>query len=279
MSSILNKELVDSSKIYEYFQDFNLNQAEREYLDYHAIRISHFVNLAAKCINELSAQTDRKLKILDVGPHFLTFALRQYFQDSIILNSLGWFNYQLLPTSVSDRHFEFDLNNAQEQEKWLAPETHDVIVMGEVIEHLYTAPELVLAFLKTFLNDGGFLIIGTPNAVSLQKRLQMLRGINPFEKIRKNNRDPGHFREYTGAELQQIGAEIGLVCQSIEYQDFGESSVSNERLKEFGFELEKAGEAIGFLNKVKDNTRELVTNSYPDFKTYLCVVYQKIANQ
>ena len=103
--------------------------------------------------------------------------------------------------------------------------------MGEVIEHLYTAPELVLSFIKTFLAPEGFLIIGTPNAVSMDKRLSILKGENPYEKIRKDNTNPGHFREYTADELQQIGRQIGLKAESIEYHDFSPATRNIHLLK------------------------------------------------
>ena len=82
--------------------------------------------------------------------------------------------------------------------------------MAEVIEHLYTAPKLVLSFLRALLTDRGVLIIQTPNAAALHKRAELLLGRNPYELIRETTNDPGHFREYTKKELIRIAEDAGL---------------------------------------------------------------------
>jgi hypothetical protein len=77
--------------------------------------------------------------------------------------------------------------------------------MAEVLEHLYTAPQLVLGFIKTLLIPNGLLIVQTPNAAAVGKRIKLLLGRNPYEMIRTDLSDPGHYREYTISELQRIG--------------------------------------------------------------------------
>ena len=110
--------------------------------------------------------------------------------------------------------------------------TSSIIMMGEIIEHLSTAPELVLLFLKTFMNSGGYLIIGTPNAVSLQKRIGMVKGNNPYELIRINNTNPGHFREYTGNELDRMCRNTGFTVVELEYHNFNNAKGKLRRLKQ-----------------------------------------------
>jgi hypothetical protein len=82
--------------------------------------------------------------------------------------------------------------------------------MAEVLEHLYTAPRLVLDFVRRLLVAGGCLVLQTPNAASLPKRLKLLFGRNPFEMIRTDPQNPGHFREYTRKELQSLAAISGF---------------------------------------------------------------------
>jgi SAM-dependent methyltransferase len=103
------------------------------------------------------------------------------------------------------RHYCFDLNETQYRDRWrsgLGP--YDLVVFAEVIEHLYTAPELVLDFLGRLLVPRGLLLLQTPNAVSLGKRVKFALGINPFERIRVDRLNPGHYREYTLNELLDI---------------------------------------------------------------------------
>jgi hypothetical protein len=50
----------------------------------------------------------------------------------------------------------------------------------------------------------GLIIVQTPNAVSLGKRIKMALGRNPFEQIRADDANPGHYREYTLAEVSAL---------------------------------------------------------------------------
>ena len=125
------------------------------------------------------------------------------------MNSLGLESSRFRPRQ-QDKHFQFDLNDAQYPDKWLSIESHDLIIMGEVLEHLYTSPKLVLRCVSTWLSSGGYLIIQTPNACALHKRLLMAIGKNPYELIRDGRTDPGHFREYTMQELIFFSVEAGF---------------------------------------------------------------------
>ena len=84
------------------------------------------------------------------------------------------------------------------------------VLLLEVIEHLHTSPRHVLRYLYRCLNPGGFLIVSTPNAAFLRNRLQLLAGSNPFEPIREDAMNPGHFREYTRRELAGHCRECGF---------------------------------------------------------------------
>ncbi|MGB6034744.1 MAG: hypothetical protein WBG42_00650 [Cryomorphaceae bacterium] len=44
----------------------------------------------------------------------------------------------------------------------------------------------------------------------MEKRLKMAAGYNPYELIRLNKDNPGHFWEYTVRELKALGEEGGL---------------------------------------------------------------------
>ena len=82
--------------------------------------------------------------------------------------------------------------------------------MAEVIEHLYTAAQIALSFLAQIMRPGAFAFLQTPNAVALHKRLQMLSGRNPYMSLDEDRLAPGHFREYTVAELSDTARQAGL---------------------------------------------------------------------
>lgn len=170
------------------------------YLAFHRPRFDLVLDLVAA---EVAARGHR---VLDIGPSPLTDMLRSRLNVS--LDTLG-----LEPDrdTESGKHFRFDLNDAQERGRWrldLGP--YDVIVFAEVIEHLYTAPELVLDYLARLLAPGGALVLQTPNAASLRKRVKLALGLNPFERIRVSRANPGHFREYTLAELVDLLSHAGF---------------------------------------------------------------------
>jgi len=153
--------------------------------------------------------------VLDVGSSKLTELIHSSFGCKV--DSLG-----LAPVGYGKcgEYYQFDLNRVGDVSAWPADlPSYDLIVFAEVIEHLYTAPELVLAFLRAHMNPDAVLIIQTPNAASLANRVWLLFGRNPYEKIRANQRNPGHFREYTVRELSDYATdgELRVDACTVEY--------------------------------------------------------------
>lgn len=195
----------------------DLNGEEGRYLSYHKRRIAFNVELV---LDILKAIDGGNKKLLDVGPHFQTRVFRRCLGHEVEINTLGWVNNEIVPKGVYEKHFQFDLNNAEDKSLWPDPESHDLVVMAEVIEHLYTSPSIVLDFLKRFVATGGYFVLQTPNAVDAKKRLQMLLGNHPYERIREDRSNPGHFREYTKTELRDYVEQVGLVVEDISYCDY-----------------------------------------------------------
>ena len=143
-------------------------------------------------------------RILVVGPSFESALLRERLGDATV-NTLGWLDHRF-PLREGEQHIELDLNAGE----YPALEPHDVVVCCEVIEHLHVPATNVLRFLATGLAPGGHLILQTPNATALPKRIRMLLGRNPYEPIRSEPGNPGHFHEYTVPELRAAVEDAGL---------------------------------------------------------------------
>ena len=167
------------------------------YLDYHARRYATLMAV----LDDLLAGCARP-RILDVGPMFETGMLRA---SGATVDTLGFAN-PLFPARGPERHLEVDLNAPAEP----GDGAYDAVVLAEVIEHLTRAPAPVLEWLSTWLRPAGWIVVQTPNAVALHKRLRMLAGRNPIEPVRADARNPGHFHEYTLAELRAAAADAGL---------------------------------------------------------------------
>ena len=180
------------------------------YTAFHAVRYAFVLRLLKDHI------TDARCRVLDIGRSKLTALIARTF--GVRVDSLGFDKDQDTDTG---KHYQFDLNDSQDAAHWRTDlGSYDVLVMAEVIEHLHTSPARVLAFLKTLLTTNGVLIIQTPNAVALHKRLKLLLGRNPYELIRENVTDPGHFREYTAAELRRFAEHAGLVLERCSHESY-----------------------------------------------------------
>lgn len=214
---------MDSKEIISQFASGALNPEERNYLHSMAQRFSYLLDVVERIRPQVNKS---QASILDIGPSYFTELLRRRFTNDVVY-SLGFVHDESrgghLPKNVKldlKNHFDFDLNEAQEPAKRPAIPAMDVVVFAEVIEHLHTSPPAVLGFLHSFLSPGGHLVLQTPNAVSLRKRWIMLRGKNPFEKIRENRDNPGHFREYTKQELLDYLSQAGYSIVSATFADY-----------------------------------------------------------
>jgi SAM-dependent methyltransferase len=196
-------------EILTYFEARNLDPESQAYLKYHYHRYEFLLNEIDRIVARIQGELDGKPPmILDVGSGFQTEILRKTVPAGIV-NTLGFRDPRFEPRA-QDRHFQFDLNDAQFPERWPIIEGHDLVIMAEVIEHLHTFPGLVLRCVSTWLRDGGYLILQTPNACALHKRIKMLIGRNPYDMIRETSDNPGHFREYTIRELLSLASGSGF---------------------------------------------------------------------
>ena len=173
---------------------------DSDYAAYHAPRFATLIKLIAPHIR------GRDTRVLDVGVSRLTDMLIEQF--GIPVDSLDINERESGPRGT---HYHFDLNMTQYPEQCrrdVGP--YDIIVLAEVLEHLHTAPSLVLAYLRSLLEPGGLLFLQTPNALAWHKRLMPILGIHPYEQIRESVTNPGHFREYTLKELTAYAKAAGF---------------------------------------------------------------------
>jgi SAM-dependent methyltransferase len=184
----------------------------RDYLRFHAPRFDHV-------LRTLQPHLQPGRRVLDIGWSDLTRQI--HFHFGVQVDALGFDADGPLP---SGRYYHFDLNRTQTPAACRHDlPAYDAIVFAEVLEHLHTSPALVLGWLAGLLRPGGVLLVQTPNAVALPRRVKMLFGRNPFELIREDATNPGHFREYTAVELARYAVGAGLAVESVSshsYFDF-----------------------------------------------------------
>lgn len=92
-------------------------------------------------------------------------------------------------------------------------EKFDVVVMGEVLEHLYF-PKKIIAQVVEHLNEGGIFVGSVPNAFSIKHRLRYLIGSKRFTPLS----DPTHINQFSHAELRDL---LRLYFKKVEIKGLG----------------------------------------------------------
>jgi len=189
------------------------------YAAFHAPRYAVVIREVASRVRTPDA------RILDIGTTSFTELLHQEF--AVPVDSLGFAPDKQV---VRGRHYHFDLNDTQWQDRWRTDlPQYDVVVFAEVMEHLHTSPRLVLSFVRTLLRPGGSLILQTPNAARLGARLKLLMGKHPYALISEDITEPDHFREYTGRELSGLLAESGFSVERLTYASYFDNRHAEHR--------------------------------------------------
>jgi len=231
-----------ASEIKTCFEQEQLNAPSLYYIDFHKYRYKFLIDQIEERIK--AHHGDDPFKILDIGPSFQTFLVRKYFPNTQI-DTLGYEH----PYSVlrqGEKHYNQDLN--QVEKTWnLQIKGYDLILFCEVIEHLYSRPEESMNKFYDALNKNGCIIIQTPNAVAIHKRLRLMIGRNPYELLRSDRM--GHFREYTPRELDQIAQNCQL------------STIANKRKNYFNYNTSKS---IHFISRIMNIFEWLMPPSWRD---------------
>jgi SAM-dependent methyltransferase len=190
------------------------------YVGYHARRFATLLLL----LRQMGVTPETT--ILDVGPTFTSILFHRELGCKV--DSISFSPDEETPFGVN---YQFDLNRTQDPEDWrLDLGRYPVVVFAEVVEHLHTHPSRALAYLRELTQPGGHIILQTPNALALRKRIQLLFGRHPFEELSLERESPSHFRESTLAELVRYGKAAGLeVAQAGEFNYFNPAYRQNQR--------------------------------------------------
>lgn len=206
----MGPEPLTPAAVLQRLEEFALSVHERAYAGTHARRYVRALDAVNWCL----AHRPQARLLLDIAPHLLTDLFAREF--ALTVNSVGapW------PARGRPRgeHLDLDLNLLHSQEHWEGFYRHDIVMMGEILEHLHASPLMVLRAVQRWVAPGGYLIVQTPNAARLWARLTLLRGINPIELPRAGT-NPGHLHEYTRQELINVSREahyeiVSLRCEN-----------------------------------------------------------------
>jgi hypothetical protein len=170
-----------------------------DYLGFHSRRYALVLELLEHFAPDARA-------VLDVGPSQLTTLVAEQYGkpvDSVGREDVG-------ANTTGGTHYDFDLDRLPDDRGPAALGRYDAILCCEVLEHLHVAPEHLLAWLREHLHDDGMLVVQTPNAAALDRRVKLLRGRQPYDALDPERSGARHVRECTYAELRDFAATAGF---------------------------------------------------------------------
>lgn len=158
-----------------------------------------------------------------------------------------------------------------ERDPFPYPDGHfDLVIAGEIIEHLSYDPMHMLIEARRVLADGGFLLVTTPNIGSITSAAKALDGRdNPqifFLYTRPGDEDEiGHVREYTAHEVNEAVKAAGFEVTEL-FTTFIEEFADHRPLLRFlaanGYDTENRGEQTWCLARKR---ADLPVDRYPWF--------------
>lgn len=153
-----------------------------------------------------------------------------------------------------DREFSCFVDHFDaERDPFPYPDGHfDLVIAGEIIEHLTYDPMHLLLESRRVLAEGGCLLVTTPNVGSITSVAKTLDGHdNPQifflykRPVAGEEAEIGHVREYTAHELGEIvkaaGFEVTLLFTTF-IEEFSSHLPLLQFLRESGYDTENRGE-------------------------------------
>jgi SAM-dependent methyltransferase len=152
-------------------------------------------------------------RVLDLGanPYMLTYALARAGHSVVASGhprpvpqpGLEWVRFV-----QSDAEVEFSIPlyrfNVEADPFPFEDGSFDVVLCGELIEHLANGPDRMLHECNRVLARGGRLLLSTPNAVSLARLISIVRGVNPDWPFSDQGIYARHNRLYSLTELHDL---------------------------------------------------------------------------
>jgi SAM-dependent methyltransferase len=171
-----------------------------------------------------------------------------------------------------DRNFECEVDHFDaERDPYPYPENHfDLVIAGEIFEHMIYDPLHLLLESRRVLREGGCILITTPNISGLASVAKVLEGKdNPqiYAYYKRPDHEPeiGHMREYTlwelGEAVKAAGYEpVRLFTSGIE--EYAGHWPLLALLREHGYATENRGEQSWCLARKRSS---LPVDRYPSF--------------
>jgi SAM-dependent methyltransferase len=177
-------------------------------------------------LHTLALVPDGGGRLLEIGanPYFTTLLLRR-FRPGYAIDTTNYFGgaegigHQEVTFAGFDGSPDgFDAAyhsvNIETMKQPFEDAAFDVVVFGEVLEHLTNDPRFALAEISRVLKPGGILVLTTPNVARLENVVALIEGRNLYDPYSKYGPYGRHNREYTRDELHRLLTHCGFEVEA-----------------------------------------------------------------
>jgi 2-polyprenyl-3-methyl-5-hydroxy-6-metoxy-1,4-benzoquinol methylase len=173
--------------------------------------------------SEIPDETNKKLRILDVGPTPFTIFLKQKHPEYEF--------YAIDRTDHLGERFKakkINLKTCNLDEGKIPYEGNffDVIIFTEVLEHVFHPHSKIMLEVKRVLRNNGKLIFSVPNIARLANRVRLMLGhsiLSDADEQLNNSwiHGHGHLHEYTKKEAIELLDKAGFFVEKVKYIQTG----------------------------------------------------------
>ncbi len=188
--------------------------------------VKHHLDRCVRALN-LIPVLERRGRLLELGSglYFMTFLMRRICDYDLDLVQYWERPNGRYETVLEDRKtgarliLPFEHFNAEQNSFPYPDSAFDVVVVCEIIEHLYGNPVHMLAECHRILRPGGTVVVTTPNVLRWFNVSKLIAGKNIYDKYTQESPGARHPREYTPEELRALFEGMGYRVVQIETHD------------------------------------------------------------
>lgn len=264
----------------------NLLKQTRDSKDYSKFYLKNQLTRYFYALYIITLNFPQKSLVLDIGsyPSHIHKILLDFGYEVI-----GVDNYpERISTALNEcktRTIKWDI----EQDKFPGYKAKfDAILLLEVIEHLHVNPLNLFFELENMIQQNGYLLLSTPNLLSLKNRINFCLGkyvlehpLSVYEKLQRHG-SRGHQRIYTAFELEDILDVFGFTVQKSWMIDEKTPFLSKMSLVEnlpddFDFAAFKIffRENLSFKGGLRRKTENYIYSKFPGFSDSIYLLAQK----
>lgn len=177
-------------------------------------------------LHTLSLVPEGAGRLLEIGanPYFTTLLLR-HFRPGYAIETTNYFGGApgVARQNIAFEGFDgqpeaFDVEyhsvNVETTKLPFEDASLDVVVFGEVLEHMTNDPWFAIGEIARVLKPGGALVLTTPNVARLENVVALVEGRNLYDPFSKYGPYGRHNREYTRDELHRLLAHGGFEVEA-----------------------------------------------------------------